>query len=129
MQNKIIIIATVILFITGLSVLFVVESANHNYDRNKSWSVVYFNNPSDNSLDFTIENHQGENKNYEYSYQVNGDGVNSGKTDVPAGKKIIITPPQEFETKIRESKVSKSAVRITVDVKLNSSEYKIYKDI
>jgi hypothetical protein len=129
MQNKIIIIATIVFFIIGLVVLFVIESVNHNYDRNKSWSVVYFNNPSDNSLDFTIENHQGENKNYEYSYQVNGDSVNSGEIDVPARGKNTIVLPQEFEMKVRTMKKTEDVVIITIDVKLNDSEYKIYKDI
>ena len=57
--HKIIIIATVILLIVSFSVLFVIEAKNHNYDYNKAWSVAYFENPRDNSLDFAIENHEG----------------------------------------------------------------------
>ena len=66
MSSKIIIIATIILLIVSFSVLFVIEAKNHNYDYNKAWSVVYFENPQDNSLDFAIENHEGAEAEYGY---------------------------------------------------------------
>ena len=66
MSSKIIIIATVILLITSFSVLFVIEAKNHDYDYNKAWSVAYFENPRDNSLDFAIENHEGSKSEYGY---------------------------------------------------------------
>ncbi|MFA5871163.1 MAG: hypothetical protein WC858_00400 [Parcubacteria group bacterium] len=129
MQSKIIIIATIILFIAGIAVLFMIESLNHNYDYGKSWSVVYFSKPSDNSADFTIENHQGADENYKYSYQINGEAVSTGETEVPAGGKVTVAPPQEYEMKLQEARESVSAPNVIVDVILDSSEYKINKVI
>ncbi len=66
MSSKIIIIATILLLIISFSVLFVIEAKNHDLDYKKSWSVVYFDNPGDNSIDFVIENHLGEKTEYNY---------------------------------------------------------------
>ena len=59
------------LLVIAFSVLFLIEARNHNYDYKKSWTVVYFNNPGDSSLGFTIENHQGEETEYGYEIFLN----------------------------------------------------------
>jgi len=121
MSSKIIIITTIILLLISFSVLFVIEAKNHNYDYKKSWSVVYFDNPRDDSLDFTIENHQGGKAEYDYEIFVGDDKVIDDKIKIEAGAKQKISPVIEDE-KSKENKII-----IVVDYK--DVEYKIYKNI
>src|SRR4030042_2146251 len=92
MSGKIIIIATIILLIISFSVLFVIEAKNHDYDYKKSWSVVYFENPRDDSLDFVIENHQGEKAEYDYKILIGNDKVIDEKVEIEAGAKQKLSP-------------------------------------
>lgn len=121
MSSKIIIIATIILIIVSFSVLFVVESKNHSYDYKKSWSVVYFENPRGNSLDFVIENHQGEKANYSYKIFIGNDKVIDENTEIEAAAKQKISPI------LNNEKLNGSRAMIIVGYK--DAEYKIYKDI
>jgi hypothetical protein len=121
MSSKIIIIATIILLIVSFSVLFIVEAKNHSYDYKKSWSVVYFENPRDNSLDFVIENHQGEKASYGYKVFIGDNKVIENNVDIEAAAKQKISPiiPNE---KISENK-------ILIDVSYKDTDYKIYKNL
>jgi hypothetical protein len=121
MSSKIIIIATVILLIASFSVLFVIEAKNHNYDYKKAWSVAYFENPRDDSLDFAIENHEGQNVEYGYKIFVGDDKVIDEKIEIAAGAKQEISPVIPSE-KLAGSKVS-------IDVSYKDTEYKIYKNL
>jgi len=121
MSSKIIIIATVILLIASFSVLFVIEAKNHNYDYNKAWSVVYFENPRDNSLDFSIENHEGAEAEYSYKIFVGDDKVIDEKVEINAGAKQKISPV------IPSERLSGS--KVLIDVNYKGADYKIYKSL
>ncbi|MFA6285513.1 MAG: hypothetical protein WC643_03235 [Parcubacteria group bacterium] len=121
MSSKIIIIATVVLLIASFSVLFVVEAKNHDLDYKKAWSVVYFENPRDDSLDFAVENHEGEKYEYGYKIFVGDDKVIDEKVEIEAGAKQKISPVIPSE-KLEGSKV-------LVDVNYKNTEYKIYKNL
>lgn len=121
MSSKIIIIATVILLIVSFSVLFVIEAKNHSYDYNKAWSVVYFENPRDNSLEFAIENYEGSKSEYSYRVFINDDKVIDEKVEIEAGAKQKISPVIPSE-KLMGNK-------ILIDVSYKNTEYKIYKSL
>jgi hypothetical protein len=121
MSSKIIIIATVILLILSFSILFVIEAKNHSYDYKKSWSVAYFENPRDNSLDFVIENHQGEKAKYGYKILIGSDKVIDDNVEIEAAAKQKISP-------IISGDKSNNG-RVTIVVGYKDAEYKIYKDL
>lgn len=118
MSSKIIIVFTIILLVVSFSVLFAIEARNHDYDYKKIWSVVYFENPGDNSLDFAIENHQGENLEYGYEIFSGDKKIADGRIEINAGEKKEISPILDVESG-----------KITVEINVKDSKYKIYKDI
>jgi|GEM_PF-1004898 len=120
MSSKIIIIATVVLLIVSFSVLFFIEAKNHSYDYNKAWSVAYFENPRDASLDFAIENHEGSKSEYGYKVFIGDDKVIDEKVEIDAGGKQKISPV------IPSEKLAGNKILIDVDYK--DTEYKIYKN-
>ena len=119
MSSKIIIIATIIFLIVSFSVLFVIETKNHDYDYKKSGSVVYFENPRDNSLDFTIENHEGEKSEYNYEISIDEKKISDNKIEIEKGAVQKIYPIIDLE---------KSA-RVTIEVTADDLKYRIYKNI
>jgi hypothetical protein len=121
MSSKIIIIATAILLIASFSILFVIETKNHNPDYKKSWAVVYFENPENNSLDFTIENHLGEKTEYEYEILADGRKIAKEKVEIEAGEKLKIAPVLEFE--------KEKPAKISIEVSAGDLKYGIYKKI
>ena len=121
MSSKIIIIATSILLIASFSVLFVIEAKNHSYDYNKAWSVVYFENPRDASLDFAIENHEGAKAEYGYKVYINDDKVIDEKVEIEAGAKQKISPVIPSERL--------AGNKILIDVNYKDTNYKIYKSL
>jgi hypothetical protein len=121
MSSKIIIIATAILLIASFSILFVIETKNHNPDYKKSWTVVYFESPKDNSLDFAIENHLGEKTKYEYEILADGKKVAKEKVEIEAGEKLKISPVLEFE--------KEKPAKISIEVSAGDLKYGIYKKI
>jgi len=120
MSSKIIIFAAIILLIASFSILFIIEVKNHNYDYKKSWSVVYFDNPRDDSADFVIENHLGEKTEYNYEILVDDKKVSGDKIEIDAGAKQKISPV------IGEDLKSK---RVEIVVSCKDTKYKIYKDL
>lgn len=121
MSSRVIIVTTGALLLVSFSVLFVVEAKNHNYDYKKSWSAVYFENPRDNSLDFTIENHQGEKIEYDYEISIGDDKVIDEKVKIEAGAKQKIQPGIENE-RLKNQK-------ITITVSFKDRKYEIYKNL
>jgi len=122
MSSKIIIITTLALLLIGFSVLFVVEARNHNYDYKKNWVAVYFENPDDSSLDFAIENHQGEKTTYDYKIFVNDEKTAENEIEVGKGAKQKISPALETNE-------LNGAKKIMIIVSNKDTEYKIYKNI
>lgn len=121
MSSKIIIIATITLLIASFSVLFVIEAQNHNYDYKKSWSVVYFENPRDDSLDFAIENHESAKAEYGYKIFINDSKVIDEQVEIVAGATQKIAPVISSE-KLKGNK-------ILIDVSYKDTDYKIYKSL
>jgi len=125
MSSKVIIIATLFLIAVSFSVLFVIEAKNHNFDFGKSWTVVYFDNPRDSSLGFSIENHQGSKTEYAYEIFVNGQSVAKDRIQILAGAKQKIEPILD----LGKYQAQSGSARVEIDVSLGEVKYKIYKDI
>jgi len=121
MSSKIIIIAVAVLLIASFSVLFVIEAKNHSYDYNKAWSVVYFENPRDNSLDFAIENHEGQSAEYGYRVFVGDNKVIDESIEINAGATQKISPVIAGE--------KFAGNKILIDVSYKGTDYKIYKSL
>lgn len=121
MSSKIIIITTIVLLIASFSALFVIEAKNHDPDYKKSWSVVYFENPRDDSLDFAIENHEGADARYNYNVFVGNDELIDSEVEIKAGATQKISPVIPDE----KSKGQK----VLIDVNYKDMEYKIYKNL
>jgi len=121
MSSKIIIIATIILLVASFSALFVIEAKNHDYNYKKSWSVAYFENPRDASLDFAIENHEGAKAEYGYKIFIGDDKVIDEKVEINAGSTQKISPVIPSE-KMKGSK-------ILIEVSYKDTDYKIYKNL
>jgi hypothetical protein len=121
MSSKIIIIAVVLMLIISFSVLYVVEAKNHDFDYQKSWNVIYFENPRDDSLDFVIENHEGEKMEYSYQILVDDKQIAEDKVEIEKGAKQEILPVLEMEKNV--------SAKITVAVSVKDLKYRIYKNI
>jgi hypothetical protein len=121
MSSKIIIITTVILLIASICILFIMEAKYHEYDYKKTWSVAYFENPRDDSLDFSIENHEGKDAQYAYKVSINDDKVFEGNIEIRTGVKQKISPILSGE-KIQGN-------RVTIEISYKDTNYKIYKDL
>ena len=122
MSSKIIIITILALLLIGFSILFVVEARNHNFDYKKDWVAVYFENPDDNSLDFSIENHEGGKITYDYKIFVNDDKTVEKEIEIEKGAKQKITPALDADK-------LNGTDKITITVSDKDAEYKIYKNI
>jgi hypothetical protein len=105
----------------SFAALFVIEAKNNSYDYKKAWSVVYFENPRDNSLDFAIENHEGQDVSYNFNVFVDGDELIDSDVEIKAGATQKISPVIPDE-KLKGQKV-------LVDVNYKDTEYKIYKNL
>jgi len=121
MSSKIIIIATVVLLIASFSALFAVELKNHDPDYKKSWSVVYFDNPRDNSLDFAIENHEGKKMEYDYRILVSDKKIAGDKIEIEKGAQQKIVPVLDLD--------ENSSASISVEVSTEDLKYGIHKNI
>ncbi|MDP1845752.1 MAG: hypothetical protein Q8L09_03315 [Candidatus Moranbacteria bacterium] len=122
MPSKIIIITILALLLIGFSILFIIEARNHNYDYKKDWVAVYFANPGDNSLDFAIENNEGEDAEYDYKILFGNDKTIEEKVAVEAGAKQKISPALDMNN-------LNGAEKIMIIVSNKDAEYKIYKNI
>lgn len=121
MSSRIIIVTTIVLLLVGFSVLFIIETKNHNYDYKKSWSVIYFANPRDNSLDFAIENHLGEKMEYDYKILIDEKKVAEDKVEIEKGGKQKIVPVLDLE--------KNSGAKVSIEVNAKDLKYRIYKNI
>jgi len=122
MPSKIIIITILALLLIGFSILFIIEARNHNYDYKKDWVAVYFENPRDNSLDFAIENHEGEKITYDYKILVNDDKTAESEVEIEKGVKQKISPTLDIN-------ISNGTKNIMIIVNNKDTEFKIYKNI
>ncbi len=109
--SRTIIIVTALIFLVGLIFLYIWEAKNRNYDYRKSWSAVYFNNPNDDSLIFTIENHENKDANYQIKFFVEGKARNESEVVVPSSQKRI------FDPKIDKGEVENVSIEVRTDQK------------
>ncbi len=121
MSSKIIIITTTVLLVASFSLLFVIEAKNQDYDYKKTWSVVYFENPRDTSLDFVVENHQGKKAEYKYEVSIGEKKMIDEAVEIKAGEEKKISP-------VLENSIEKNG-QIEIVVEFNDAEYRIYKNI
>ncbi len=122
MSSRIIIITTLALLLASFAALFVIEAKNHDYDYKKSWSVVYFENPGDNSLDFAIENHQGEKAGYAYKVLLNG------KEEIKSEAVIEKGSTQEIAPVLGGDDLGKGG-KVEIVVSRENTDYTIYKNL
>ena len=119
MQQKIIIAFIVLFFIISSAYLFSVSDRKQDLNLNKNWWAVYFENPTDNSLDFTIENYTS---NDDFSWQIlsKKNVIASGQEKIPSG-----------ETKKIEASIEASTKKglITVHITTSQESKDIYKNI
>lgn len=119
MQQKIIIAFTVLFFIISSAYLFSVSDRKQDLNLNKNWWVAYFENPTDNSLNFTIENYT-DNQDFSWELLSNKKVVTSGQEAIPSG-----------ETKKIEASIEASTQKglITIHIATGQESKDIYKNI
>lgn len=117
MSNKIIIFATLIFAFTSFTYLTIQENKQANLDSKNVW-MVYFANPKDNSLDFTIENHT-KNENFHWQILSGSDVSKEGDANISTGqtKSIPVTIPTD----------AIFGKKITISVTNNNAKKEIYK--
>lgn len=69
-----------------LSSIFLVFVEKRQADKNqgKNWWILYFENPKDNSLDFTIENHSNKS-NFHWEILGGGNKIKEGDVEIEKG--------------------------------------------
>ena len=113
MQQRNIILFIALILIVSSIFLFAVSDKNMDPNYKKDWWVVYFENPADNSLNFTIENHS-DKSNFNWEILVDDQEANEGNINIVkgsiwtsdvqisdyAGKKVIIRVSDRENKKI-----------------------------
>ncbi|HCP08801.1 MAG TPA: hypothetical protein DIT25_03330 [Candidatus Moranbacteria bacterium] len=120
MQKKIIILI-VALFAVSSSYFFHVSEKGMSMDHEKNWWAVYFNNPKDNSLNFTIENHSGKN---DFAWEVldgNGNMLIEGDLNIAKGESRELSS-QAWELS------SLPSGKISIQVSNGQGKREIYKN-
>ncbi len=118
MQNKIIIATFILLSIFSFSFLAYTEEKNKNIDTQNIW-FLYFNNPKDQSLNFSIENHT-DNTKFHWEILANKNKIQEGMTAIKKGAIGKISP-----TGISDIANKKMLVRVTAG---DNSTKEIYKN-
>lgn len=116
-QQTKIIIFIIIIFIASSAYLFWVDAKNNSPDYGKDWWAVYFENPKDNSLNFTIENHSNKN---DFHWE-----VSDGKNKLDAGNIKI----EKGATWTSDVQVSVSDKKMTIRVSNSKDTKEIYKNL
>lgn len=121
MQQKIIIAFITIFFILSSAYLFNVSEKKQDPGLNKNWWIAYFENPTDNSLDFTIENYSSSKDfSWEAISKDTDSTIESGKETIVSGQ----TKKINFATDVQKEDL------ITIHITTDQQETKeIYKNI
>lgn len=117
MNNKLIIIATSFFLLASFIFLSITERRQSNINTKNVW-MIYFENPKDNSLNFTIENHSTET-NFHWQILTDKSVTNQGDAVIKIGetKKIAVSP-----TNITDKKIS-------IIVTAGENKKEIYKNL
>lgn len=86
--NKIIIFTILFLMLFSSLYLSYTETKLANIDSQNLW-LMYFKNPKDNSIDFTIENHSNSN-NFHWEILADKDSLKTGDTEILNGQSKTI---------------------------------------
>ena len=84
MQQRNIIIFTIILFLASSIWLFNVGNKFNDPDYQKDWWAVYFVEPKNDSSDFIIENHS-DKKYFHWEVMINKKKINEGDVKIEKG--------------------------------------------
>ena len=113
-----------IFFILSASYLLAVGSKFNTLDFGHDWWTVYFGNPKNNSLDFTIENHNN-NTNFHWIVLDSNGKIKEGDIKIASGQSAIIQSPisgLSADDDLRNKK-------ITIEVSTGDNDKKdIYKN-
>lgn len=104
------------MFLLSSAYLFYVSEKNMDLDHEKNWWVLYFENPSSDSMTFIIENHS-DTDNFHW--------------EVFADKKMIRTGNEKINkgsTWTSNVQVGNLAGKVTVRVSSGSDKKEIYKN-
>lgn len=94
-----------IMLMLGLAASFMyldrIEKSQQDLDYGKNWWSLYFQNPKDNSLDFTIENHS-DSTNFKWEVYIEKNKVRYDEISINKGTKkaIRVTTEQMSDKKI-----------------------------
>lgn len=89
MKERKIILLLALFLIISFSYLAFVETRQADLNYQKNWWVVYFENPKDSSLNFTIENHSDTN-NFHWEVLQDKTKISESDTQIPKGEKNTI---------------------------------------
>lgn len=117
MSNRIIIITTVFFLLTSFVFLSWTQKRQADINTKNLW-MLYFQNPKDNSVDFSIENHS---QNSKFHWQIFADASLLKEGDIIISQGIIQTVPVQI---IEEKKLRK---KINIIVSTNNEKKEIYK--
>lgn len=113
-SQKIIIVSLVAFLLASFIFLAYIERQQHQLS--SGWSL-YFENPKDTSLDFTIENYTSDSK-FEWRLSVDGDLIKS--------EKIIIKNKEKEIIKVDNNNLSG---KVEIEVEQKNNKKGIYKII
>lgn len=117
MTQKNLIIFISVLFVLCSGYLFFVSDRSLKSDAEKSWWTVYFENPQDNSLNFTIENHSAKN-NFHWEVLVDSQKTEEGNAEIQTG-----------ETKTIQPNINMGSGKNSVVVSRGTDKKEVYKNI
>ncbi|KKQ51440.1 MAG: hypothetical protein US70_C0017G0012 [Parcubacteria group bacterium GW2011_GWD2_38_11] len=117
MNHKLIILATGFFLLTSFVFLSVIEGKQADISTKNVW-MVYFENPKDKSLNFTIENHSS-NANFHWEIMADKDSVTQGNSVITNGAKKTIPVSSDGITN----------KKITVIITSDNNEKTIYKNL
>lgn len=98
-DQRIIIASLAFFLLASFIFLACAERRQHNYDHQKNWWILYFENPKDSSLDFIIENHSDKN-NFHWEVLVDDVSIDEENINIPKGEKEIVVTDEIKDKKV-----------------------------
>ncbi|HBI33665.1 MAG TPA: hypothetical protein DEA43_03540 [Candidatus Moranbacteria bacterium] len=117
MNNRLIILATSFFLLTSFVFLSVIEKKQADINTKNVW-MIYFENPKDKSLNFTIENHS-LSTNFHWEILADKDSVTQGNSVIANGAKKTIPVSSDGITN----------KKITVIITSDGNTKEIYKSL
>ena len=120
MNQKKIILFLILFLIISFSYLAYVEKKQANLNYQKNWWVLSFDNPKDNTLNFSIENHSSKT-NFHWEVLAEQDKIKEGDASIVKGatKNINLS-----EINIKDFENKKISVKVSADNEMKE----IYKN-